>query len=138
MGRFSRVLGLRERNGASLGASVALVAVAALLAGCGGGGTEARAADATTTTQEAAPSCAGYAGTGSKTLEPLTLDAPATLRWRADGDFFQVIMLNDRADIVNPQLLSSRATSGDTYLAAGYYELKISTWAASSWCVEIE
>jgi hypothetical protein len=49
-----------------------------------------------------------------------------------------LIVMNDRADIVNPQLVVSQAESGKTFLPAGHYEFKVTGSYETEWAISIE
>ena len=94
----------------------------------------------------AAPSVASaelrhYEGTGGRTLAPFRLTHGATLRWQTSGGLlgglFALKMLNQRADIPNPQLAFSRARSGTVRLAPGRYVLRVDALVGTRWQITI-
>ena len=82
-----------------------------------------------------------YSGTGARTLAPFRLTQGATLRWQTSGGLFGGLfalkMLNQRADLPNPQLAFSRARSGTVRLPAGRYVLRVDTLGGRRWQITI-
>ena len=82
-----------------------------------------------------------YAGRGNTTIRPFALKQAATLRWEWSGGtfggLFALKLLNQRADIPNPQLVFSRARSGTVKLPAGRYALRVDTLGGMEWLITI-
>jgi hypothetical protein len=95
------------------------------------------AAAALASTAAAAPTTLRYQGVGGKTLPSFRLSRAATLRWQTSGGIlgglFALKLLNHRADVLNPQLVFSKARSGSVALAPGLYRLRVDTLPGTSW-----
>jgi len=92
-------------------------------------------------TAAAAPTALRYEGVGGKTLPSFRLARPGTLRWQTSGGIlgglFALKLINHRADVVNPQLVFSRARSGNVSLAPGLYRLRIDTLPGTRWQLSV-
>jgi hypothetical protein len=82
-----------------------------------------------------------YAGRGNATIKSFTLKKAATLKWETSGGMFGGLfalkVLNQRADIPNPQLVFSKARSGTVRLPAGRYALRVDVLAGTEWIITI-
>jgi hypothetical protein len=87
-------------------------------------------ASATPRTPSAATAAPVFSGSGDRTLPPITVSAPSTLRWTSNGPAFQVFTRTALGGSIN-----SAAGSGATYLRAGTYQLEINAYAA--WTMRI-
>jgi hypothetical protein len=89
----------------------------------------------------AAASPLQFSGTGSRTLAPFKLTHAATLRWQASGGLigglFALKLLNQRADIPNPQLVFSRTRSGTVRLKPGRYALRVDALPGTRWQITV-
>ncbi len=82
-----------------------------------------------------------YEGSGPRALAPFQLAHAATLRWQTSGGLIggllAVKLLNQRADIPNPQLVFSKARTGSIRFAPGRYVLRIDTLPGTRWQLTI-
>jgi hypothetical protein len=82
-----------------------------------------------------------YAGRGNATIKGFTLKKAATLRWETSGGMlgglFGLKLLNQRADVPNPQLAFSKARSGTVKLRPGRYSLRVDVLPGTEWIIRI-
>jgi len=82
-----------------------------------------------------------YAGLGKRDLAPFRLTRPATLRWQTSGGLlgglFALKLVNRRADILNPQLVFTKARSGSLRLAPGRYVLRVDALPGTRWQITV-
>jgi hypothetical protein len=87
----------------------------------------------------AAPAGLKYQGTGGSTLAPFRVTRATTLRWSTSGGLFGGLfalkVTNRRADILDPQLVFSRARSGTVALKPGLYDLRVDALTGTSWVI---
>jgi hypothetical protein len=72
-----------------------------------------------------------YRGNGGKTLPPIRVNVPSTLRWSAGGGIFQIFTGGN----TNGGGVNSSASKGWTYVAPNRYTLQIN--AIGNWTVQI-
>jgi hypothetical protein len=82
-----------------------------------------------------------FDGAGGRTLAPFRLAHGATLRWQTSGGIlgglFALKVVNARPDLVNPQLVFSKARSGSVRLRPGRYVLRVGTLPGTRWRITI-
>lgn len=72
-----------------------------------------------------------FSGNGGKTLPPVEVTEPSTLKWTNDGDIFQVFPKEMDSSLT----INSQASSGDTHVEPGTYTLDVN--AIGNWTIEI-
>ena len=88
-------------------------------------------ASATPRTPSTAAEAPIFSGSGgARTLPPITVSVPSTLRWTSGGPAFLLVTETALGGSVN-----SQAASGATYLKPGTYHLSVKAWAA--WSIRI-
>lgn len=81
-------------------------------------------------TSSAAAVGPSFSGSGDRTLPPITVAVPSTIRWTSSGPAFQVFTTTALGGSIN-----SAAGSGATYLKPGTYQLEINAYAG--WTLRI-
>jgi hypothetical protein len=69
-----------------------------------------------------------FSGNGGKTLPPVTIEEPSTLKWTNDGALFQLFDSGFGVSV------NSQAHSGETYVDPGTYKLDVN--AVGNWTIE--
>jgi hypothetical protein len=69
-----------------------------------------------------------FSGNGGKTLPPITIDEPSTLKWTNDGGIFQ--LFDDGFNVS----VNSQGHSGETYIDPGTYKFDVN--AMGNWTIE--
>ena len=87
----------------------------------------------------AAPTGLKFQGTGGSTISPFRVTRPTTLRWSTSGGLFGGLfalkVTNRRADILDPQLVFSRARTGTVALKPGLYDLRVDALPGTRWVI---
>jgi hypothetical protein len=82
-----------------------------------------------------------YSGVGGRTLAPFRIAYASTLRWQTSGGLLggtlAVKVLHPPADMVNPQLVFTRARTGSVALRPGRYTLRVDAVAGTRWQITI-
>ena len=69
-----------------------------------------------------------FSGNGGKTLPPITIDEPSTLKWTNDGGIFQLFDGGFNVSV------NSQGRSGETYIDPGTYKFDVN--AMGNWTIE--
>jgi hypothetical protein len=72
-----------------------------------------------------------FSGSADKTLPPITLQVPSTLRWTSNSPLFQILPSSS----LTGGSVNSMSRAGATYLAAGPHQLGVKAFA--SWTIRI-
>ncbi len=92
-------------------------------------------------TAAAAPAGLRYDGTGGSNLSAFRVNRATTLRWSTSGGIFGGLfalkVVNRRPDIVNPQLVFTRARSGTVGLKPGVYDLRVDALPGTRWEITV-
>jgi hypothetical protein len=72
-----------------------------------------------------------FSGSADKTLPPITLEVPSTLRWTSNSPIFLILPSSS----LTGGSVNSAARAGATYLAAGPHQLGVKAFA--SWTIRI-
>ena len=83
-----------------------------------------------------------FAGYGNRTLPTVRLPHPTTLEWQTTGGFmigslFALKVTNPPPNMVNPQLVFSKARGGTVRLVPGRYVLAVSAGPGTHWRITI-